>query len=98
MVSWLLLNVSKRNKSKKLTFGEIADFTGSRRSSVQRSISNFDNKLKSNLNGLFLGRLLRTADSLGFGLDRTYRILAKKEIVPYRKRRFDGFDDLDQLI
>lgn len=98
MTWWLWRNVGDKEKRRTLSWKEIADNDNTARSSVQVSVERFNRKLKENLDGKLLERLLLKAGSLGLGYNLTYNTLVKLGLVPARRRGIDSFDELDKLI
>lgn len=98
MILWLWHNIGNREYKRPLSYQEIADIARKPRGSIQTAIDRFDRKLKENLDGKLLGRLLRSSRNIGLGINMTYRILAERSLAPTREREIDSFDELDKLI
>ncbi|MFC2038747.1 hypothetical protein ACFLUG_03140 [Chloroflexota bacterium] len=98
MTWWLWHNVGHWERKQLLSYLEIADIIGTAKSSVQTTVLRFNVKLKDQLDGKLLGRLLRASASLGLGYNFTYKTLVEKGLAPDRGREIDSFDDLDNLI
>ena len=98
MTWWLWRNVGHDDHKRTLSWGEIQAITGSPRSSIQAAVERCTRQLREKLDGQLLGRLLRTASSLGLGHNMTYGILVKQGLAPAREREIDSFDELDRLI
>jgi hypothetical protein len=98
MVWWLWRNVGHEDEKRTLSYREVADIAGNPRSSIQTAVERFDRMLENNMDRHLLGRLLRTAGSIGLGYNLTYKTLAQRGLVPTRERQIDSFDDLDKLI
>ena len=98
MTWWLWRNVGHGNHRRTLSYGEIAVIFNTPRSSIQTAVERFTRKLQNNMDGQLLGRLLRTAISLGLGYNMTYLALVQQSLVPAREREIDGFDELDKLL
>jgi hypothetical protein len=98
IVWWLWHNIGYPKKKYTLSYKVIAEIAGTSKSSVQTAVERFDKKIKGAMEPHLLGQLLRIAGNLGLGTNKTYNALAKKGLVPARKRGIDGFDDLDKLI
>lgn len=98
IIWWLMRNIGDKEKRRALSWQEIADNGNTARSSVKVSVERFDRKLKENLDGKLLERLLLEAGSLGLGYNLTYNALVKIGLVPARERGIDSFDELDKLI
>ncbi len=95
---WIWRNIGDKEKRRTLSWKEIADNDNTARSSVQVSVERFDQKVKENLDGKLLERLLIEAGRLGLGYNLTYNALVEMELVPARERGIDSFDELDKLI
>lgn len=98
MTWWLWRNVGHKEQKRTLTYGEISDISNTSRSSIQTAVERFSRRLKEEIDGKLLERLLRTAISLGLGHNLTYNTLVKQGLAPARKREIDSFDELDKLI
>lgn len=98
IIWWIMRNIGDKEKRRTLSWQEIADKGDTARSSVKVSVERFDRKLKENLDGKLLERLLLEAGSLGLGYNLTYNTLVKMGLVPDRERGIDSFDELDKLI
>jgi len=82
-----------------MSHGEIASIEGFYpRATVQTGIRNMDVKLRNELNGQLLQRLLLTGESLGLDKNKVYDYLVEVSIAPERDRPIDDFDDLGKLI
>ena len=86
IIWWLMRNIGDKEKGRALSWQEIADSGNTARSSVKVSVERFDRKLKENLDGKLLERLLLEAGSLGLGYNLTYNALVKIGLVPARER------------
>ena len=98
MMWWLWRNVGHKDEKRTLSYGEIASIADTSRSSIQTAVERFSRRLEDNMDRHLLGRLLRTAGSIGLGYNLTYEALAQRWLVPPGEREIDGFDDLDNLI
>ena len=98
MIWWLWYNVGHKEHKKTLSYGEIASAVGIPRSTIQTAVGRFNRKLRENLDGKLLERLLLTASSVGLGNNLTYNTLVDRGFVPRREREIDGLDELDKLI
>lgn len=98
MIWWLWHNVGHKEQKKTLSYGEIADIAGTKRSSVQTTVERFNKRLRKQLDSKLLGRLLLTGGRLGLGYNLIHNTLVKQGLAPAREREIDGFDKLDKLI
>jgi hypothetical protein len=98
MIFWLWHRVGHKDKKRPLSFQEIANVSRTPKTTIRNAISDFEKRLKKELNGLLLGQLLRMANRLGLGENLTYQFLSEHKLLPPRERGIDGFDDIDKLI